>query len=141
MCSSDLQGNFFSQAGLGWRRQGLNNSYAWAFSQLASADTIGHTGWTGTLTLIDPKEDLIIIIFTSAKNTPALFGKNLRGKYEGDFYLAKNYGAITTLIYSAFKNYDNAMLDQMLIELAVGLTRSEERRVGKECRSRWSPYH
>ena len=23
----------------------------------------------------------------------------------------------------------------------VRLTRSEERRVGKECRSRWSPYH
>ena len=24
---------------------------------------------------------------------------------------------------------------------AAGWTRSEERRVGKECRSRWSPYH
>ena len=24
---------------------------------------------------------------------------------------------------------------------SVALTRSEERRVGKECRSRWSPYH
>ena len=24
---------------------------------------------------------------------------------------------------------------------AVTFTRSEERRVGKECRSRWSPYH
>ena len=24
---------------------------------------------------------------------------------------------------------------------ALHLTRSEERRVGKECRSRWSPYH
>src|SRR2546426_12119139 len=24
---------------------------------------------------------------------------------------------------------------------AAGLLRSEERRVGKECRSRWSPYH
>ena len=24
---------------------------------------------------------------------------------------------------------------------AADLTRSEERRVGKECRSRWSPYH
>ena len=23
----------------------------------------------------------------------------------------------------------------------IGITRSEERRVGKECRSRWSPYH
>ena len=29
-----------------------------------------------------------------------------------------------------------AALDQM-----VELMRSEERRVGKECRSRWSPYH
>ena len=25
--------------------------------------------------------------------------------------------------------------------IALLLTRSEERRVGKECRSRWSPYH
>ena len=25
--------------------------------------------------------------------------------------------------------------------ILVNLTRSEERRVGKECRSRWSPYH
>ena len=24
---------------------------------------------------------------------------------------------------------------------AIGYLRSEERRVGKECRSRWSPYH
>ena len=29
----------------------------------------------------------------------------------------------------------------MLCETDGGLTRSEERRVGKECRSRWSPYH
>ena len=26
-------------------------------------------------------------------------------------------------------------------ELNEALARSEERRVGKECRSRWSPYH
>ena len=25
--------------------------------------------------------------------------------------------------------------------ITLGTTRSEERRVGKECRSRWSPYH
>ena len=29
--------------------------------------------------------------------------------------------------------------DQLTLELT--LCRSEERRVGKECRSRWSPYH
>ena len=26
-------------------------------------------------------------------------------------------------------------------DVVLNLTRSEERRVGKECRSRWSPYH
>ena len=29
----------------------------------------------------------------------------------------------------------------MLAQGGISLTRSEERRVGKECRSRWSPYH
>ena len=43
---------------------------------------------------------------------------------------------------------DGAVLIQDGILVEVGpsrrvenLTRSEERRVGKECRSRWSPYH
>src|SRR3712207_8676176 len=33
-----------------------------------------------------------------------------------------------------------AMFAVTVVALA-GLVRSEERRVGKECRSRWSPYH
>src|SRR3712207_7959386 len=28
-----------------------------------------------------------------------------------------------------------------ILDMAKGRARSEERRVGKECRSRWSPYH
>ena len=30
---------------------------------------------------------------------------------------------------------------EMQLENAAAELRSEERRVGKECRSRWSPYH
>ena len=30
---------------------------------------------------------------------------------------------------------------ELLINSVEGASRSEERRVGKECRSRWSPYH
>ena len=33
------------------------------------------------------------------------------------------------------------LADWVLVYLAGRLVRSEERRVGKECRSRWSPYH
>ena len=34
-------------------------------------------------------------------------------------------------------------IDAILLKLEPGwhMNRSEERRVGKECRSRWSPYH
>src|SRR2546430_6077281 len=36
---------------------------------------------------------------------------------------------------------DIAVLTNRLTIASEGSTRSEERRVGKECRSRWSPYH
>ena len=35
----------------------------------------------------------------------------------------------------------NVLLLGGLFGMFVSTTRSEERRVGKECRSRWSPYH
>ena len=37
--------------------------------------------------------------------------------------------------------YENSALAKELFEKANDILRSEERRVGKECRSRWSPYH
>ena len=37
---------------------------------------------------------------------------------------------------------DFSIAEDIVQEIAVAATRrSEERRVGKECRSRWSPYH
>src|SRR3712207_7222394 len=44
--------------------------------------------------------------------------------------------------YTDNQDYTNASEANLkLIEPAIGDFRSEERRVGKECRSRWSPYH
>ena len=48
----------------------------------------------------------------------------------------KNSLVTTTLRAKVLKN--DAM---SLISKGAKTTRSEERRVGKECRSRWSPYH
>ena len=39
-------------------------------------------------------------------------------------------------------NFDRFVEDEVeVVEGTLPLCRSEERRVGKECRSRWSPYH
>ena len=47
-------------------------------------------------------------------------------------YLYKTKGTCSTMI--------EVELDGHIVK-DVKFTRSEERRVGKECRSRWSPYH
>ena len=44
-------------------------------------------------------------------------------------------------IFGSFKLLPNSFSFQYYIEGWKGSGRSEERRVGKECRSRWSPYH
>ena len=43
------------------------------------------------------------------------------------------------LIISDIRNNDHIQLSMQ--KLSNDISRSEERRVGKECRSRWSPYH
>ena len=47
--------------------------------------------------------------------------------------IAERAGLTTGAIYNLFENKD--------FIFKTLTTRSEERRVGKECRSRWSPYH
>ena len=40
------------------------------------------------------------------------------------------------------KNNDGVLSDTEISNIrSISINRSEERRVGKECRSRWSPYH
>ena len=52
---------------------------------------------------------------------------------------------VMTKLDSIFKSRDITLLTKVRLVKAmvfpVVMYRSEERRVGKECRSRWSPYH
>ena len=62
---------------------------------------------------------------------------------------AVKYGArrVEGTINGIGERAGNAALEEVAVALEIRqdyyqvLCRSEERRVGKECRSRWSPYH
>ena len=54
--------------------------------------------------------------------------------------LKKEIDEMWTLVYNQLDRAGEAVLT-LDKELAQQVMRSEERRVGKECRSRWSPYH
>ena len=40
-----------------------------------------------------------------------------------------------------FSQNDTSEQQEKIVSMSTAVSRSEERRVGKECRSRWSPYH
>ena len=54
-------------------------------------------------------------------------------------HLLSNYDDVFVSNY--FEIDDIKIAHSNLIVFSSGPGRSEERRVGKECRSRWSPYH
>ena len=53
--------------------------------------------------------------------------------------ITKTYDSVDLVITKT--NVQNKTNVQKKASNNVTTTRSEERRVGKECRSRWSPYH
>ena len=66
----------------------------------------------------------------------------------------REHTAVTMFLMNGFQlkgivtGFDNFVVvlssdgkQQMIYKHAISTLRSEERRVGKECRSRWSPYH
>ena len=64
----------------------------------------------------------------------------------GLFLWRRDYAAIEPVSH-AFDRFSQEFVLMILASFLVPIctlayaTRSEERRVGKECRSRWSPYH
>ena len=53
--------------------------------------------------------------------------------FGGEFYRVRSY--TQRRVAEVFRRHKPSIL------IHLGRIRSEERRVGKECRSRWSPYH
>ena len=77
----------------------------------------------------NPTIDLITTAVTPADyNTPSLTSVAGSQTVNTTTYTVDDYGRLTASVDAP-------------IATAVEGTRSEERRVGKECRSRWSPYH
>ena len=61
------------------------------------------------------------------------------GSYLTDFLLKKGYKIIGVKRRSS--SFNTKRIDHIYNDIKQSKNRSEERRVGKECRSRWSPYH
>ncbi|WP_192987174.1 penicillin binding protein PBP4B [Carnobacterium mobile] len=104
--------------GLGWRRKG-SSQYSWAFSPIADSSTIGHTGWVGTLTVIDPVNNISIVLLTNTKNSPVLNKDENPNDFVGNHFLTGGYGLISTLSFDSIDNSNKNANDSKLVDIIV----------------------
>src|SRR3712207_8365514 len=55
--------------------------------------------------------------------------------------ICKDSLSLLYILKMLFDQHPNNGNQLVAVTIDEGINRSEERRVGKECRSRWSPYH
>ena len=90
-----------SSFGLGWRRAD-HGQQKWHFGPYASPYAYGHTGWTGTVTVIDPAYDLAIILLTNARHSEIVEREDGTGpEFSGKLFETGKYGSIVSLVYEA----------------------------------------
>ena len=84
------------QWGLGWWREG-SDQRPWYFGTQSASDTIGHQGWTGTLVMIDPSRQLVIVYLTNKINSPVTSPDN-SNRFNGNYYTASTLGFVPQLV-------------------------------------------
>ncbi len=89
--------------GLGWRRAGHGQN-KWHFGPYASAQAYGHTGWTGTVSVIDPEYDLAIFLLTNARHSKVQEDSNGHLEFAGKTFETGKYGSVISLVYEAILN-------------------------------------
>ena len=77
--------------GLGWWRQG-DGQRVWYFGTQAGSGTFGHQGWTGTLVMIDPDRDLVMVYLTNRINSPVTDKEKDANTFDGKWYTAGTLG-------------------------------------------------
>lgn len=108
--------------GLGWWRE-ADDSRCWYFGTQSSSGTIGHQGWTGTLTLIDPVENLVVVYLTNKINSPVTNKAANPNKFNGNWYTSSTLGFVAQILYQGLSNRagnPNAALSALLADMAAG---------------------
>lgn len=86
------------EIGLGWNKGGNKNTI-FEFGPYASDQVIGHTGWTGIDSCIDPKHDMAIILLTNRVHAPSMPGDVDR--FVTNNFETGKYGSVISLVYEA----------------------------------------
>ena len=83
---------------LGWWREG-DHTRDYFYGSTSSSAVYGHQGFTGTLTVIDPENDLVIVLLTNKIHTKLLTGDPTFNNYGGSQYTTGRLGFASEIIH------------------------------------------
>lgn len=89
-------GTGLGQWATGWWRQG-DDQRMWYFGTMADSSVFGHQGWTGTLAMIDPARELIIIYLTNKVNAPVVSPEK-QNRFTACEYTASTLGFVPQIL-------------------------------------------
>jgi len=121
-----------SDWGLGWWRKDNNDTSIRLtnFGAESGDGTYGHTGWTGTITSIDPENNLIIVYLTNRKNSPVINNQVNSNDFVSDNCSLGALGLVDQLVYQAFTSSEESF-EVLLADLLKQRIEALESHYGK----------
>src|SRR3712207_9164680 len=91
--------------------------------------------------VVSDKQDKTVVVKVERRFTHPVMKKTVRKTKNYHAHDENNTAKVGDTVFIEESKPISKLKTWVLVDSAEGSDRSEERRVGKECRSRWSPYH
>ena len=88
--------------GLGWWVEADHNWDTY-FTSVGTPSTFGHQGFTGTLTMIDPDNNLVVVFLTNKIHGDMLPNDETLGRYNGNYYTTGALGFVPQILEIGLK--------------------------------------
>lgn len=112
--------------GLGWWREAYHRRDHY-FGSVTDSEAFGHQGFTGTLTAIDPDNDLVVVLLTNKIHSAIMENDETLSKWKGNFYTTATLGFATQIIEMGLnKDVDDSVWSALVSDMVSDAERQME---------------
>ena len=127
---------------LGWWREG-EHTRDYYFGSVTDSNTYGHQGFTGTFAMIDPDQDLVVVLLTNKIHSRILKGDPTLNTYEGNLYTTSYMGFIPEILEIGMdgEKVDDSIWKSLVSDMAEDYKRNNEAKgITDKEHPRWKAY-
>ena len=105
--------------GLGWWREADRRRDTY-FGSVSGSAVYGHQGFTGTLTMIDPSQNLVVVFLTNKIHSTMRLDDDTLSQYDGGFYTTASLGFVPQILEIGMNgNTDREVYRSLVFDMAA----------------------